>query len=410
MTSLSSSNWSSPAVPDAALLIDWENIKSSLNSHGMHPSIAAIRDACEQYGRIVLARAYADWQDGWLRDDPRDLYAAGIEPVYVPVRRYGEAGGQGTVKNSVDVRLATDCVELIHTHPQIELYILASGDQDFIHVVNKLRPYGKRVVGLAVSWSASPRLAERVDHMIIYDRDIDPPPTPDVSPPSPVAAIALVTNRLAEVAESIATGEGLSKEDITKVVDAALEILRAHRTRGQEINVSVLGVELQRVLHSQMYSMVVRGRLQRIVRELDRLNALQIVRRGVDDWLYLPNESVEPHAPAPLLPQAPTRSRLDWDGLTPSVRAMAIGLVRGLKDDRRLDYLTFNRIAESIDEALLTDGANESLHGRDVASAMTGSGILVQDVERDWYDSFTGSTGTFWTLKLNAEHPEVVST
>src|SRR5690606_36489705 len=152
----------------AALLIDWENIKSSLGNRGMRPSIAAIRDTCEQYGRVVLARAYADWNDLWLLEDPRALYASGVEPGYVPVRRYSEGDGvPETTKNSVDVRLATDCIELSHTHSQIEVFVLASGDQDFLHVVNTLRPYGKRVVGLAVSWSASPRLAELVDHMIL---------------------------------------------------------------------------------------------------------------------------------------------------------------------------------------------------------------------------------------------------
>jgi len=140
-------NESAAGSVDAVLLIDWENIKSSLSSKDMRPSVAAIRDACSRFGRIVLARAYADWQDNWLRQDPRDLYAGGIEPVYVPTRRYDEADGSTTIKNSVDVRLATDCIELIHTHPGIEVFILATGDSDFIHVVNKLLPYGKRVAG-----------------------------------------------------------------------------------------------------------------------------------------------------------------------------------------------------------------------------------------------------------------------
>jgi hypothetical protein len=54
-------NESAVGSVDAVLLIDWENIKSSLSSKDMRPSVAAIRDACSRFGRIVLARAYADW-------------------------------------------------------------------------------------------------------------------------------------------------------------------------------------------------------------------------------------------------------------------------------------------------------------------------------------------------------------
>jgi len=72
---------------DAALLIDWENLKFSLMQRGMRPNVSALRDKAESFGRVVVARAYADWQDGYHTQDPRNLYAGGIEPVYVPTRK-----------------------------------------------------------------------------------------------------------------------------------------------------------------------------------------------------------------------------------------------------------------------------------------------------------------------------------
>lgn len=389
--------------PDAALLIDWENIKSSLDSRGMRPSIAAIRDACEQHGRIVLARAYADWQQRWVRDDPRHLYSAGIEPVFVPTRRYDDDTDSPTVKNSVDVRLASDCVELIYTHPQIGVYILVSGDQDFMHVVNKLRPYGKRVVGLAVSWSASPRLAELVDHMILYDRDIEPAPA-DVASPLPPAPGAGAPARLSLAAQQIAGREQLALEPTEQVVQAVLRVLRQYREDGRAMNVSVLGIELQRVLDTQLYRMNVSGRLQRIVGELGRYGVVQVVHRGVDDWLYLPDEPVaEEREPSRSEPE-PYRSRVTWDELPDAVQRLAVEAVAGLESDPRLDYLTFNRIADGLGAALAAAGLAEEHPPRDVANAMVAGSVLIRDEEMSWYDSFTGRTGTFWSLRLNPEH------
>lgn len=81
---------------DAALLIDWENLKFSLQQRDIRPNVSAIRDTAERFGRVVVARAYADWQDGWHRADPTHLYAAGIEPVYVPTRSYYDEANEGS--------------------------------------------------------------------------------------------------------------------------------------------------------------------------------------------------------------------------------------------------------------------------------------------------------------------------
>ncbi|MDQ4078651.1 MAG: NYN domain-containing protein [Chloroflexota bacterium] len=62
---------------DVALFIDWENIKFSLVSAGFQPNVSSIYETTKSYGRIVIARAYADWQEEWHLDDPVALYDAG---------------------------------------------------------------------------------------------------------------------------------------------------------------------------------------------------------------------------------------------------------------------------------------------------------------------------------------------
>src|SRR5579864_8933859 len=92
---------------DAALLIDWDNLKAGTKSLGRQPNISSLLDAVRHRGRIVIARAYADWQQKVHTFDPPNLYAAGIEPVYVPVR----VQGRRILKNSADVKRAVDCID-----------------------------------------------------------------------------------------------------------------------------------------------------------------------------------------------------------------------------------------------------------------------------------------------------------
>jgi uncharacterized LabA/DUF88 family protein len=172
---------------DVALFIDWENFKISLAAGSRTPNVTALKEEVANHGRVVVAKAYADWvtRSPELRgasqfiNDPPALYAAGIEPVYVPTRLPAGSPTSLTartfrVKNSVDVKMTADCIECAHSYPNIGIYVLVSGDSDFIHVVNALRTMGKRAIIIGVSWSTSRRLADQVDGLILYDTDVDP--------------------------------------------------------------------------------------------------------------------------------------------------------------------------------------------------------------------------------------------
>lgn len=153
---------------DVAMFIDWENMHGFIRGKA---NISALREVAEGYGRLVLAKAYADWREARFQQDSLVLYKIGFEPVYVP------AG----FKNNVDVKLATDCIDFAYKHPNIGVFILVTGDGDFIHVVSALRPLGKKVVVIAQSSNASSRLGDLVDTLLIYDQDVNPSsPTPKV--------------------------------------------------------------------------------------------------------------------------------------------------------------------------------------------------------------------------------------
>ncbi len=157
-----------------ALFIDWENFKYSLYEVSRLPDIAALlRTVKQRYGRPVIARAFADWQDYYHRRswDQMNLYHAGIEPVYVPTRK--SPFGQDRIKNSVDVRMSLDCLEVAFAHPEIETFVLVAGDADFLHIVAALHRRGVKVVMVGVSGSTAGRLTDAVDEMVFYDQEID---------------------------------------------------------------------------------------------------------------------------------------------------------------------------------------------------------------------------------------------
>lgn len=161
---------------DVAMFIDWENMHGCIRGKA---NISALREVAESYGRLVLAKAYADWREHRFQQDSLVLYKIGVEPIYVP---HAPAGG----KNNVDVKLATDCIDFAHRYPNIGVCILVTGDGDFIHVATALRPLGKKVVVIAQSNNASSRFGDLVDTLLIYEQDVNPAPA--ASPPRPPEA------------------------------------------------------------------------------------------------------------------------------------------------------------------------------------------------------------------------------
>jgi len=154
---------------DLAVFIDWENIYiSTVTEYGAKPNVSAILEKSREYGRIVSATAYADWTDGDFRDAPPTLYSNGISPRYISARYFPGGRSQKRRTNSIDVMLAVECADFLHYHPQVDTYVLVTGDGDFIPLVSLLRSRGKKVVVIGVSEATSYHLIESADHFISY--------------------------------------------------------------------------------------------------------------------------------------------------------------------------------------------------------------------------------------------------
>ncbi len=144
---------------DVALLIDWENLKWSLQkAYQVGPNISSLVEATREYGRLVLARAYAPWTNPLLAVDAQNLYRAGIEPVYVPAH-----------KNSADVRIAVDAADLCRQLEHVRTIVLVTGDYDLIHVLNYLRLNGRRAVVVGVGHTMAGLLAPAAEAVLLYE-------------------------------------------------------------------------------------------------------------------------------------------------------------------------------------------------------------------------------------------------
>lgn len=153
------------ATGDVALLIDWENLKYSLlNEFGASVNTSSLMDTAGEFGRVVVARAYGDWTQPNLTADVYNVYRAGIEPVFV----------QGRIKNSADVRLAVDAVDICMRMAHITTFVIVTGDADLIHPINYIRLAGRRSVVIGVGPTMAGRLIASVDRVIRYEQDIEP--------------------------------------------------------------------------------------------------------------------------------------------------------------------------------------------------------------------------------------------
>lgn len=151
-----------------AVLIDYENLalgtgRRKRNGHqevGPPPDVKRILERLVDKGRIVSKRAYCDWQRFDTAVAP--LHELGIELIEIPDRAY-------TGKNSADIRLAVDAVEICLTKDHIDTFAILSGDSDFSPLVSKLKEFGKMVVGVGMADSTSSLLAENCDEFIFYE-------------------------------------------------------------------------------------------------------------------------------------------------------------------------------------------------------------------------------------------------
>ena len=147
--------------PLIAVFVDFENL--ALGARDMKAGkfdIKLVLKRLLEKGRIVYKRAYCDW--GNYRDFTREFHSHGVEMVDIPQTR--QSG-----KNSADIHMVVDALDLCYAKQHIDIFALLSGDSDFSPLVSKLQALNKRVIGCGVKSSTSDLLIGGCDEFIYYD-------------------------------------------------------------------------------------------------------------------------------------------------------------------------------------------------------------------------------------------------
>jgi len=154
-----------------AVFIDFENLALGFkHKKEKRFDIQKVLARLVEKGKIIVKKAYADWAG--FADYKGALHEAAIELIDIPKRAVSG-------KNSADIRLCVDSIDLCYSKEHIDTFVIVSGDSDFSPLVSKLKENGKRVIGLGMKESSSHLLIDNCDEFIYYEdleRPVGTPP------------------------------------------------------------------------------------------------------------------------------------------------------------------------------------------------------------------------------------------
>jgi uncharacterized protein (TIGR00288 family) len=144
-----------------ALFCDFENIALGVrDARYAQFDITRVLERLLLKGSIVVKKAYCDWER--YKEFKAGMHHAGFELIEIPhVKQSG--------KNSADIRMVVDALDLCYTKPHVDTFVVISGDSDFSPLVSKLRENNKGVIGVGVKNSTSDLLIANCDEFIYYD-------------------------------------------------------------------------------------------------------------------------------------------------------------------------------------------------------------------------------------------------
>lgn len=148
-------------IQNMALFCDFENVAIGVRTE-QHAKFD-IRKVLERLlvkGDIVVKKAYCDWER--YKDFKRGMHEAAFELIDIPKR-------EDSGKNSADIRMVVDALDLCYTKAHVDAFVIISGDSDFSPLVSKLRENNKIVIGVGVRSSTADLLVGNCDEFIFYD-------------------------------------------------------------------------------------------------------------------------------------------------------------------------------------------------------------------------------------------------
>ena len=243
-----------PRTSDAtmAVFLDLENIALGARD-AKYPSfdIEKVLERLLLKGHIVVKKAYCDFDR--YKDFKRGLHEAAFELIEIPhVRQSG--------KNSADIRMVVDALDLCYTKGHVDTFVILSGDSDFSPLVSKLRENAKTVIGVGVKNSTSDLFINNCDEFIYYDdlvrkepskaRRRSAAPAPSSAPaPAPAAASSRAPAAPADTAPAdgaAAENKGPDLNDAIELIVETLEALAEERGGSEPIWGSMIKQAIKR--------------------------------------------------------------------------------------------------------------------------------------------------------------------
>jgi len=219
-----------------ALFCDFENIALGVrDANYAQFDIGKVIERLLLKGNIVVKKAYCDWER--YKEYKPTMHEAAFELIEIPhVRMSG--------KNSADIRMVVDALDLCYTKEHLDTFVILSGDSDFSSLVSKLRENDKIVIGVGVKNSSSDLLIANCDEFIYYDDLVRKPPARRKEPPKEQPPRKHAKNQTPKVAKPLEEKD--KKQEAWDLIVSTYEALVEERGEGQKIWSSMLKQTLKR--------------------------------------------------------------------------------------------------------------------------------------------------------------------
>ena len=232
-----------PDVTNMALFCDFENIALGVRDANYEKfDIGKVLERLLLKGSIVVKKAYCDWDRYKAFKAP--MHEASFELIEIPhVRQSG--------KNSADIRMVVDALDLCYTKAHVQTFVIISGDSDFSPLVSKLRENDKVVIGVGVKNSTSDLLIANCDEFIFYDDLVREKKRPAARRSAPKAAAGGETKAAAKPAAGEAKapakkGDEERRAEAVELIAETLEALATERGGDEKIWGSMVKQALKR--------------------------------------------------------------------------------------------------------------------------------------------------------------------
>lgn len=220
-----------------AVYLDLENI--AIGAHEAQFPAFDIGKVIERLllkGHIVVKKAYCDFDR--YKSFKRGLHEAAFELIEIPhVRQSG--------KNSADIRMVVDALDLCYTKSHVDTFVIISGDSDFSPLVSKLRENDKTVIGMGVKKSTSDLFINNCDEFLYYDDLVRAEQAKKPRAPRRLSRTAASENGQPAPAEELQPS-GPSPDRALELVSRTIDALRAERGEDYEIRGSLIKQTIKR--------------------------------------------------------------------------------------------------------------------------------------------------------------------